>query len=286
MIIIQSRGGLGNQMFQYAFALATARKLNTLFALDKMDMKDELYFFKGPSTHFFYRFKKLLHPRIYRILLFGIAYSLNLFKKYPDIEFDNWLTPEQNLSQIHPHGYYLGYFQAFAYFKAYQHEVKKAFQLKSQHIQAFRRAYQHLFDHHKIIAVHIRRGDYLDIYNPRLGESNLSLPLEYYHKALQSIENQQDYKVVFVSNEPEFVKKEFGEQDHFIFAKNSALIDFQIIQNADIAIIANSTFAWWAAFLNPKPEKRVVAPRYWLGFKISEEYPKHILQDLDYIQYL
>ena len=59
--------------------------------------------------------------------------------------------------------------------------------------------------------------------------------------------------------------------------ENSEIIDFQLIMNADIAIIANSSFSWWAAYLNAKEHKIVYAPKYWLGFKVDKEIPEKIM---------
>ena len=57
------------------------------------------------------------------------------------------------------------------------------------------------------------------------------------------------------------------------------IIDFQLLLNADVAIIANSTFSWWAAYLNPNIQK-VFLPRDWLGFRINKLLPPGIFNRL------
>jgi hypothetical protein len=92
----------------------------------------------------------------------------------------------------------------------------------------------------------------------------MMLPVSYYEKSLEKIE---DYKIIFVGDNISFAKEHFSHIPNSTFEQNDAIVDFQIILNADIAIIANSSFAWWAAWLNPNPNKKIIAPKYWVGFK-------------------
>jgi len=65
--------------------------------------------------------------------------------------------------------------------------------------------------------------------------------------------------------------------ENALFANNDMITDFQIIMNADACIISNSSFAWWAAYLNSKKDKKIYCPEHWLGFKIKREYPENII---------
>jgi hypothetical protein len=58
--------------------------------------------------------------------------------------------------------------------------------------------------------------------------------------------------VIFSGDDLEHAKQVFLAQDNFIFFNNNEITDFQIIQHADIAIISNSTFVWWACYLSPE----------------------------------
>jgi hypothetical protein len=53
-------------------------------------------------------------------------------------------------------------------------------------------------------------------------------------------------------------------------------MDFQHLLNAHECIISNSTFSWWGAWLNTRPDKKIYAPEYFLGWRIKKEYPQNI----------
>ena len=82
----------------------------------------------------------------------------------------------------------------------------------------------------------------------------------------------------FLSDDMPFVKTAFPARSNFFFVSNSEIIDFQLIMNADIAIISNSTFAWWAAYICKK-KNHVIAPKNWFGFRIGREHPTGIMTD-------
>ena len=107
---------------------------------------------------------------------------------------------------------------------------------------------------------------------------DISLPMAYFKKRLEALGDLSAHKVIFVSDDISHVKQVFPPQENFVFSENSEIIDFQIIQHADIAIISNSTFAWWACFLSPKKQE-VYAPKNWFGFKIGREHPRGIMTD-------
>jgi hypothetical protein len=121
--------------------------------------------------------------------------------------------------------------------------------------------------------VHIRRTDYLNY-----GKRNISIPIDYFKRRLAEIKDLDSYKVIFLSDDMEYVKSEIAPQPNFIFSHNNEIIDFQIIQHADIAIISNSSFSWWASYLGKK-DNTVYAPKNWLGFYIGREHPKGIMTD-------
>jgi hypothetical protein len=264
MIGVNSWGGLGNQLFQFAFAYATAKKLDTSFFIDESISHFILpIYFELDGYNKFYNTAKRKWFR------------LRNYKQINQFTYDNWKSPSENLSLVKDNTIYKGFFQSEEYFENSKDNIKGLFKIKNNYAQAFASKYKTIFDEYKTIAIHIRRTDYLSYGDDALGGKNLSLPISYYKNCLERIENIEEYLVIFVSDEIDYVKEKFVGMDNYRFEFNSEIVDFQILLNANILILSNSTFAWWAAYLNPKVD-RVLAPRNWLGFKVGKEYPAGI----------
>ena len=261
MIGVKFNGRLGNQLFQYFF----------LLYLKSRDVR-KTYFFPNPHHAYLSKYFDLggwhnltLGSKLYSVF----ARSLPRIFGFKDIYVHNFFSPKNHT----PANFtiYNGYFQSDFYVKQLPEKVLPV--IKKTYREQFETQFGAAFRNHKTIVVHIRRTDYL-----AYGKRDISLPIDYFKRQLYSIENLDNYQVYFVSDDMEFVKNEFPERDNFIFSSNSEIIDFQLILNADVAIISNSTFAWWAAYLCPK-KNFVIAPKNWFGFRIGREHPKGIMTD-------
>lgn len=249
---------MGNQMFQYAFSLGL--KGIALPYCSTFEYPFKLGYF---NVNWLLRFIYSHHwtTRQYRRICQKLRKD-----KISDNDGQCLITPPTTGSH-----YYEGFFQSEEYFIDYLPAVKKAFSIRKQYKKAFETKYSDFFHSHKVVAVHLRRTDYTVVGFEGLGGKDVSLPIEYYQKALSLISNLDDYEVLFVSDDIESVRHDFGGPSNYHFERNSPIVDFQIIQHADIAIISNSTFAWWAAYLGKY--KRVMAPKYWIGHKIQKTFP-------------
>ena len=85
------------------------------------------------------------------------------------------------------------------------------------------------------------------------------------------------HAIVAVTDDPQWVRERLAGRPGVRIESASEIVDFQALAAADVAILSPSSFSWWAAWLNPKPHKRVLAPARWLGFKGEEEYPAGVL---------
>ncbi len=263
MIIVKFQGRLGNQMFQYAFALSTSRKLGTVFLMDRLRKSSLFDYFKTGYTfsskesndNLVKICRKILRTKIYE---------------------DNSHNVEDLKNRIENNRYYQGYFHSEAYFGNIRDLVKKRLQVRKKYKDVFRAKYGEFFKQNKVIAIHCRLGDYLNWSNEKLGGKDLTLPQSYYRNALCKIRSIEDYKIIIVTNDPQNIKDRFDFIPEKLIVSEDEIIDFQILQNADQLIISNSSFSWWAAYLNKK-STTIYAPEYWLGFKINKEYPPSII---------
>ena len=261
MVGVKFNGRLGNQLFQYFFLLYLKSK-----------DKNKTYFFTNPHHAYLTKYFDLgwyhnvtLGSKGYSVL----ARALPKIFSFHDIYIHNFFSPKEH----NPSNFtiYNGYFQSDFYINHLPESVRPV--IKKEFRDEFDQKFGEVFYSQKTVVVHIRRTDYLSY-----GKRDISLPIEYFKKQLYSLDNLDSYKVYFVSDDMEFVKKEFPQKENFVFSSNSEIIDFQLIQNADVAIISNSTFAWWAAFLCPK-KNFVIAPKNWFGFRIGREHPKGIMTE-------
>jgi len=123
-----------------------------------------------------------------------------------------------------------------------------------------------------IVSIHVRRGDYLNF-----PDKHPILPLEYYKEAIKYIIEQEKWKPeefeIFVySDDPDWCMKNFTKEvfgyDCFIqHTDEHPENDLYAMAMCQHNIIANSSFSYWGAILNPNPNKIVCAPTYqkWFG---------------------
>ncbi len=255
MIGIFFSGRLGNNLFQFAFGYASSKRLNTAFFVS--DLKSLKYFCLSK-----------------RFILYNFWYKFKSLKGYwlGEWHWVNWedpcLAPELYIRQTNNHTLYKGCFQSEKYFLDYKNEIIDYLEIKKKFRDLFTTKYQTIISNQKIILMHFRRTDY------EIFRDSPVLPLSYYEKCLQLIENIEEYRIVVIGDDIGYVKNNFKIKYDLLIEKNEEIIDFQLLMHAEILIISNSTFAWWGAYLNKIPNKRVFAPKYWLGFKSKQELPE------------
>lgn len=262
MVGVLFNGRLGNQLFQYYF-------LQYLKSRDK----NKFYFFANPHHAYLGKYfdfgsaydNASVNSKFYSISVRILVKVLN----FKTVYVQNFFSPKHHTPKNFT--LYHGYFQSDFYLNHIPQIPKPV--IKKEFKDQFEEKFGSIFRENKTIVVHIRRTDYLSY-----GKRDISLPIEYFIEQLNAIENLESYTVFFVSDDMEFVKKSFPDKPNFIFSQNSEILDFQLIHNADITIISNSTFAWWAAYLSEK-KNIVIAPKNWFGFRIGREHPKGIMTD-------
>jgi len=256
---------MANQLFMYAAAYDLAQHKNTSYCLS--DVKKLKYFKLSP-------FERIINPLKYSWFRIQNTTVKNYRFFHYQNNFTNYKTEMKNCPQ---NSWFYGYFQNAEYFSDSKQAIKQLFQIKKKYQYTFNQFIQQVPLDKKIIAVHIRRSDYLYLNLEELNGPDLSLPVSYYFSVLEPYIDDKRYQIIFISDEIEKVKQDFMTIKKAIFSENNAIVDFQIIKYAHVAILANSTFSWWAAWLNERPDKKIIAPKYFMGFKVKKEYPVNII---------
>jgi hypothetical protein len=276
MIAVKLQGRLGNQLFQYAFIYAAAKRQNTSFYLDKTiydfilpkyfevktdfvaPLDNTLFSIRGYKGFFCIRLKLKFYRLLHKRLLSRKEIILSNYEAVPD-----------NLKLIRDKALYEGFFQSVDYFKEIEVEIRKLYSIKRPWIAAFEKIQKQINLPGKRVVVHVRRTDYLDL--------DWSLPLSYYKKAIEEA-GTTGIHVIFISDDPAFVKKEFAYVTNKYVSTHDEITDLQFLMSADICILSNSSFSWWGAWLNGKSSKKIIAPKFWLGYNKEKEYPVGITQ--------
>jgi hypothetical protein len=117
----------------------------------------------------------------------------------------------------------------------------------------------------RITSIHVRRGDYVKLQHLHPLQS-----MEYFNKAIEIINEETDFFFVF-SDDIEWCEKNFiGNK--FSFIKNEKnYTDLFLMSMCTNNIISNSSFSWWAAYMNFNKNKKVIAPKKWLGPDLSHD---------------
>jgi len=163
-----------------------------------------------------------------------------------------------------------GYFQSEKYFKKNSDTIRKVFYPLHIKKEGFLNKYD--IDSSEVVGVHVRRGEYLNdsIHHP-------PCDVGYFTCAMDKFAKSENVVFLFVSDDIEWCKQNF--KGH-LYSKNSSDIeDFYDLIMCDHNIISNSTFSWWAAWLNNNPDKRVYVPKTWFGpghgsFNLKDLIPK------------
>jgi hypothetical protein len=253
MIGVLSIGRLGNQLFQYAFALELSRHLKTSFFIKDENTKHKFYADRYFNLTGFNRYNNTLRKLSCRNL--------------PIYKIDSSKLPSENLCNCKDGVLYHGFYQSTFYFNLYQKNIRQYIKVKEKYIEKFNNCFNEFFQH-KNLVIHVRGTDYKNT-------KHMLLPSSYYHEALRQINNLKDYQVWLVTDDFPFARTLFPKPFEYRTIQGSEIDDFQLILNADLAIIANSSFAWWAAYLNSRNNKKVYVPKQWLG-GLNKQYPNNI----------
>jgi hypothetical protein len=218
-------GRLGNQLFQIAATIGLARKLGYDFVLPPWRYAQYMQNPFPQSTHI---------PDVQKYIETSFAYQ------------------EINVSGPID---LCGFFQSEKYFIHCETEIRTLFTPKTELLSQLRECFGKILEE-KTCSVHVRRTDYVG--HPLFADLSRG---NYYEEALRHF----DSETVFVcfSDDVNWCKSRFRDR-RFIFIEGLRNIaDLILISLCTGHIIANSSFSWWGAWLDPRKDKKVIAPAAW-----------------------
>jgi len=243
MNVIKIMGGLGNQLFQYAFG--------------RVQISNGLYVKFDCRTYD--KNNKQKWPRDFQLNKFEGTHVRNspFILSQPTID-DHKVGFNLDLLKLDNHNFH-GYWQYLAYYEGILDTLRKEFRVKQE---LYNNVFTHLFfeitTKENSVSIHVRRGDYLV-------QTWGILPFTYYLQAVQHTKGD----IYIFSDDIEWCKKHF-KQDYFdrqitFVTTGEDCLDFELMRHCKHNIIGSSTFSWWAAMLNENSNKIVCAPSQWLG---------------------
>jgi len=275
-IITSLIGGLGNQMFQYAAGRALSLRKKTELRLD-------ISGFESYGLHEGFELQRVfscpaeISSASDIVQLMGWQ-SMPLVRRM--LRRSSFAAFRQSTYVVEPHFHYWpglvdvpkdcylsGYWQSEKYFAdaAAQIRIDFAFRTPLQNRNA-ELAMQ--IQNVNAVSIHVRRGDYAS--NPKTTATHGLCSLEFYRTAIQFMIDQVDRPCFYVfSDDPVWVKENIRMDFPCNYVDHNrgteSYNDMRLMSLCKHHIIANSSFSWWGAWLNPSTEKIVIAPRKWFA---------------------
>jgi hypothetical protein len=259
MITVRLTGGLGNQMFQYAAAWRLAQKHRTSVRLDvSRYRKNRRSFELGSFALTGVALATSRSPRL-RLRLSAQRMLQGMHLPVPLLYNEEGTSFSEAVLDLPSGSMLIGYFQSERYFADMRDQIAAQFRPKDPALwEHVRRAIEVLRKPDRpLVSVHVRRGDYLQVY-PGGG---LAIPAARIRDAMAHFPG-----AVFLmfSDDRAWCEEEFGPEGVLMSPFSSVVEDLIGMTACDHNIIANSSFSWWGGWLNPNPEKVVLAPQNWL----------------------
>lgn len=278
MIIVRLKGGLGNQLFQYATGYSFSRLRNCSLKIDpnfynnQKKRSFDLQYFDAPfQTASFSECVRLGAPiNFVNKAIRKAGMSKCVFPNY--LEERASFTFDERLQRSSQPLYIDGYWQNLDYFSSFQDELRALFKPKSRLGMEFKH-YFSLINSSNSVAVHIRRGDYVD--DEDIRSVHWVCGTDYYIEGINKISELVGDPTFFIfSDDISWCKNniQFDGKKVFVEKTSCALEDFLLIKECASKVLSNSTFGWWAAFLSENDrDGKIVFPKHWqAGLRFSE----------------
>lgn len=289
MMLFFPYGGLGNQLFEYAFARAIQEKTNERIMISKRffqkyyTQRDQVidffadyytlnkntvvsdsrllyyaFFMYYTFSHFFFKYIRrqrtweITPKQFYRFAKWGFYCSRNESYLCNDIS---------ELPLNAPIKYVEGFFQWADVISPIRKTLQKELSLRVP-LEKSSEDLLVKIRNTESVCLHIRRGDYLkyDLFHV--------CNYQYYKSAMEYVATKVEKPVFFIfSNEIDWVERNYIIPYEHVFVKenHAAPFELELMRNCKHFILSNSSFSWWAQFLAEYNSSIVVAPSPWLA---------------------
>jgi hypothetical protein len=245
-------GGMGNQMFQYAFGQVLGNKV-----------KYDISWFDEVKNN------KNATQREYELDFWNINPSLITSTRICGfIKRKKYIENPENIYNLEllkiKNGVIEGYFQVAQYYEPIRERLLKDF-IPRNKPNAKNQKILDLIHRTNSVSIHVRRGDYV-----KLQHIHGLCDMDYYTRAVGFITNNVKNPHFFIfSDDSKWVidnlKLDFPYTVVDINHGRDSAWDIWLMANCKHNIVANSSFSWWGAWLNQNPDKIVIAPKQWFA---------------------
>ena len=272
MIVMRLKGGLGNQLFQYALGRYLSYSKNTTLSLDTSSYHiDRLRVYRldcfeitasaSDRLPFFATDGRLKHFNTILQTLKG------LFSQPFQIIKESAFPFDASVLACSDQAYLDGFWQSEQYFAPIADLIRHDLRLKNPLPPALQ-ALADQIQATNAIAVHVRRGDYVS--NPITTAYHGVCSVDWYENAAKLMLQRVDNPTFFVfSDDYVWVRENIAFDAPTVFIPPSPdgqeCNDLHVMSLCQHHIIANSSFSWWGAWLNANPHKIVIAPQQWFA---------------------
>ncbi len=233
MNVVKIMGGLGNQLFQYAFAQSLKKYDEIGFDATYYDS----HFNNSPDI----AHREFLLPCFVDDLKYSTEDGLTRVNQW---EYDQ--------NKPYYNSFFFGDWQKVSFFK----DIELGIKLKDEFISDYAREIAAKMQKQNSVSIHVRRTDYI-----KLG---WVLEDDYYTRAIETIRGKFEEACTFYVFSDEATPYLFEKMPLNVFyICGDTLNDFWLMSQCKHHIIANSTFSFWPAYLNKNPDKIVIYPKDW-----------------------
>ncbi len=277
LVVVRLQGGLGNQMFQYAFGAAVSVEFDARLKFDSrylssfetkrnLDLTSLRVPYEEAQSKDLSRFRMVNSDRTSPLLARLTRHHLFENRKVvrePDFGYHPGLTKIDHAGK-----YFIGYWQSYKYFEGIRQKLGRDLETRSALSPKAKLLEAEILGQ-KSICLNVRRGDFA--HNPETKSFHGLMSIDYYTRALNALRSQGDFDRVFVfSDEPEWCRENFSfDKDLNVVSHSHAGPSFShylhLMKSCSGFVIPNSTFGWWAAWLSGCSADNVVAPEAWFA---------------------